>query len=451
MEKTGRNGSGLSHLKAWPVLMLLAIAMSLVSADNQIIINYGNQSEGGGCQFNYQCASNLCVGGTCIQCTSDGQCASNWCDSGTCRACSTDSNCGFSTYYCVSGVCASCPNDEACSTGRCVGGSCLFCSSNADCAASTVGSVCNTTTGACGPCVSDSQCAIGVCSAGRCKTCGPPDNVGCPNNWKCDAFTGKCGCRGIGQNCTATITCCSGTCRNNVCASCVDDEECPSGFICSASGSCVQPGAQPIQSGGVSLGTSTSGSSVSQTTYVSSIEVRQEIERKTAAPFITGFFGLSRLKTEAVSTCVRGAPCFSSNDCCGAECIDSACLCSKTACVTSGECCEGYCEGGYCRQPPSMSLFLAEALRRQITPQVGCVGLVDECDPSEQTCVTVCNGLTALLFLVAAGFGAFISRAYSHPVPGLFAGFSLILISLVTYPFVGILLGVIILGLILAK
>jgi hypothetical protein len=98
-----------------------------------------------------------------------------------------------------------------------------------------------------------------------------------------------------------------------------------------------------------------------------------------------------------------------------------------------------------------MSLFLAEALRRQITPQVGCVGLVDECDPSEQTCVTVCNGLTALLFLVAAGFGAFISRAYSHPVPGLFAGFSLILISLVTYPFVGILLGVIILGLILAK
>ena len=435
---------------AYATLLFLAILISMVSAPNQIIINYGNQTTGGGCQFNSQCASNLCVGGLCIPCSSNSECSSNWCDAGVCRACSVDSECSSSTNYCVSGVCAACPNDLACTTGLCVGGSCLSCTINADCAMSSVGALCNITTNSCEPCSSDTQCAVGICSAGQCRTCGQPDNIGCPNNWNCNSTTGKCGCRSMGQACVSGLSCCSGTCRDNICTSCVVDLECPSGYICSPSGSCVIPGA-PSQVTGAAVGPSGAAGAVSQTSYATSVSVTQEVERKTAAPFITSIFGLSRLKTSAISTCVRGAPCSSSTDCCGAECIQSACLCSKTACVTSGECCEGYCEGGFCKKPPVTSLFLAEAFRREITPQIGCTGLIDECDPTEKTCISICEGLTGILLLVSAGFGVFTFRLYKNPVPGLFAGFSLIILGLVTYPFVGIVIGVIIFGLLLAK
>jgi uncharacterized membrane protein len=98
-----------------------------------------------------------------------------------------------------------------------------------------------------------------------------------------------------------------------------------------------------------------------------------------------------------------------------------------------------------------MSLFLAEALRRDVTSQFGCTGLIEECDPSENQCISICNGLTSVLALVSLGFGGFVWRSYNHPVFGLLAAFMPVFIGMLTYPFVGIVIGVVMLGLLLVK
>jgi len=388
-----------------------------------------------------------------------------------CTACTNDSSCSGSTNYCLNGACSSCASDLACATGLCSGGICVGCSKDADC--NSTGFPC--ISGKCEACTSDVQCAFGVCqSGGKCISC---TGVGCPNNWNCNNATGRCSCRNQGQQCNAGSECCSGACRAGVCATCMIDQECPAGNICSDLGLCV-PKSQLANATGNVTGNATAGnatgggnvttppvrppsftpgfggpssSSVSSSSYSSSIQITREEPRQAAAPFIFALFGVSKRKVEASATCVRGSLCSSSLDCCGAECSNGACLCAMSGCVTSGECCVGYCEKGVCKGPPQTSLFISEALNRPVTSQFGCTGLIEECDPSETQCVSICDGLTGVLALVSFGFGGYVWRSLKHPVPGLVAAFMPVFIGMLTYPFVGIVIGVVMLGLLLVR
>jgi hypothetical protein len=422
------------------LFLLLVLFISISFAQNQFIINFGTLPTGN-CTYNSQCTSNLCVDGQCISCTADSNCSSNYCVNGVCTSCSSDSDCIRTTNFCLNGFCTACLSDLACSTGLCLNGVCTTCSSDDQC--SSTGYPC--ISGKCQPCKSDDQCSIGICQAGgKCKSC---TEIGCPNNWNCNADTGKCSCRSNGQACNSGSECCTGTCKAGVCATCVINEECPTDKVCS-NGFCVSP--QEIKQGLPSIPTGGGEKSPSQS-YQQAVTIQREVERKAAAPFIYSIFGVSKTKIQASATCIKGALCSSSADCCGAECINSVCLCSKGACITSGECCTGYCENGVCRDPPQMSLFIAEALNKPITPQFACTGLIEECNPTETQCISVCNGLTGLLALVSIGFGFFVWREFKHPVPGLIGAFAPVLIGLITYPFVGIILGIIMIGLLFAK
>ena len=429
--------------------MLIVLLSSLAYAQNQVIITLGAQD--GGCSSNGQCASNLCVGGLCVSCSLDGDCGSNLCVSGVCTSCSGDSDCSETTNNCVNSICSPCSTDLSCSTstGLCVAGKCASCSNDGDCA--TNGFPC--LGGKCKSCEGDVSCSFGIClSDGLCKSCSDA-GVGCPNNWNCNAGTGKCSCRSQGQTCNVGGECCSGACRSGVCAMCVADSECPPSNECSDLGLCVKKGQGPqVITGGNVQGPSggPSGSS-SSSSYSSNVQITREVEKEAAAPFIFALFGVSKKKVEASATCIRGALCYTNIDCCGAECLNGACLCAKGACVTSGECCTGYCEKGICKDPPQMSLFIADALHREVTSQFGCTGLIEQCDPSETQCVSICNGLTGVLALVSFGFGGFVWRSYKHPVPGLLAAFMPVFISMLTYPFVGIVIGIVMLGLLLVK
>jgi hypothetical protein len=77
--------------------------------------------------------------------------------------------------------------------------------------------------------------------------------------------------------------------------------------------------------------------------------------------------------------------------------------------------------------------------------------LIEECDPTETQCISIFNGLTGLLALVSLGLGFFVWREFKHPVPGLVGVFIPIFIGLITYPFVGIIIGIVMIGLLLAR
>ncbi|MEM3431647.1 MAG: hypothetical protein QXW80_05355 [Candidatus Micrarchaeia archaeon] len=424
--------------------ILLALILSpLTYAQNQFVINFGTLPSGN-CTYNSQCTSNLCADGQCVACTADKNCSSNLCENGICISCSSDSQCSRSTNYCLNGVCTACLSDLSCSTGLCLNGVCTTCSNDIQCAATGYPCI----SGKCQPCTSDDQCSVGICQAGgRCKSC---SEIGCPNNWICNADTGKCSCRSNGQSCTSGLECCTGTCRAGSCALCILNQECQSGQVC-LNGFCVpESEAQPSQLPPVPTTTS-GGRKSSSSDYQQAISIQREVEREAAAPFIYSIFGVSKTKIQASATCIKGALCSTTADCCGAECVNGQCLCAKGACITSGECCTGYCENGICRNPPVMSLFIAEALNKPITSQFACNGLIEECDPTETQCISICNGLTGLLALVSIGFGFFVWREFNHPVPGLVGVFVPVLIGLITYPFVGIIIGIIMLGLMLAR
>jgi hypothetical protein len=121
-----------------------------------------------------------------------------------------------------------------------------------------------------------------------------------------------------------------------------------------------------------------------------------------------------------------------------------------TVCVTSGDCCEGYCYKGICRIPPTASLFLTN-LFGKINSQIGCAGLIEECSPSETNCISLCSGLSLLLVAVSAGFGAYSWRRFGHPVAGMVAAFTPIVLGMLTYPFIGIIMSVVLISLLVSK
>lgn len=66
-------------------------------------------------------------------------------------------------------------------------------------------------------------------------------------------------------------------------------------------------------------------------------------------------------------------------------------------------------------------------------------------------CLYFCNAVTGILAFVAVGIGLLIWRSVGHPVPGIAAAAVPVIIALVTYPFVGVVVGVLIVGLIFAR
>ncbi|MEM3543800.1 MAG: hypothetical protein QXF07_02145 [Candidatus Micrarchaeia archaeon] len=59
--------------------------------------------------------------------------------------------------------------------------------------------------------------------------------------------------------------------------------------------------------------------------------------------------------------------------------------------------------------------------------------------------------MSLLLVLVAGSFGAFTWTRFKHPVAGLLAAFTPILIGVALYPFLGIISGIILFSLLIYK
>lgn len=161
-------------------------------------------------------------------------------------------------------------------------------------------------------------------------------------------------------------------------------------------------------------------------------------ERK-APTLLIDLLGWYEWKAVNVSSCIRGARCTTSAECCNADCVGGYCLCGMAACSASGECCSGYCEEGRCRTAPSMSLFTFSK------PLQGCAGFIEECLPGEGSCFLICDALTALLFIVSvtAGFVAWRRLDITGAVAAVCVS---LLIGLVTYAFAGIIAGLLIIA-----
>jgi hypothetical protein len=218
----------------------------------------------------------------------------------------------------------------------------------------------------------------------------------------------KTACKNNGVGCGADGECCSGQCKSKQCNS-------------------------PIIQDGVIVPPAIGSSGFIQEDKEPTIEI--ETDRK-ISPLVS-IFGWTKVKADTASSCIRGAQCAASSDCCSAPCSDGYCLCGMSACSSSGECCSGYCEDGQCKTAPTMSLFLLSK------PLQGCAGLVEECLPGEGSCVAICGGLTILLLITAAGSGFVAWQRFAHPVPAIIAAVIPILIGLLMYTFVGIIAAIV--------
>ncbi len=451
--------NSILSIRAVGFIFFILISILISTSYSQNILTIETSTKSTTCTKNSDCVSttSLCVEGQCVACASNSQCDSKLCEdaTGKCIQCTSQNENSCDTKYCntLSGVCEACPNNDACSTGRCSNGVCSGCASNLDCSA---GKKCNTNTGICVACNSDFDCELGECyypgtGSSLCQSC---VNRGCSlSGYACDATTGKCSCRSVGESVPSPDACCTKNSISGICTLCILDSQCPSGSKCQR-GACVcgsddyvcqqTLGRDAVAS--VVLGTPSAG----KPNVIVSEVVVQETRKVIIDPLIE-IFGWSRVKTETSRSCIKGGACFSSADCCGNECSEGACICSVNACVTSGDCCSGYCDGGLCKQPPTMSLFLTDAFSKPLDTNVGCAGLVDECLPGEGNCVSVCSGITGVFILISLAIGFLVWRIFNHPVPGLVGVFIPILLGISTYPFVGVIIGLLIIGLLLSK
>ncbi|MEM2200011.1 MAG: sodium/calcium exchanger protein [Thermoplasmata archaeon] len=392
------------------LILLILLTLFSLSFSEILIIEYGEKGVGESCTSHYECSTWLCLNGVCSNCASNSDCIETtyYCKDGRCSACSMHSDCD--TLLCDNGICKKCYRNEDCliSTGLCdlSNNKCKLCEKGSDCPSG----YCEF--GYCKPCVSDDQCEIGVCRLGNCKSC---VEVGCLNGWKCNPSNGKCYCRNLGESCELGVQCCSGKCTNGICTSVV-----------------VERGESkhPSYTG--------SGSSRSEE---GKVKVSVEREVKASAGILYDLLGLSRKRTETSTVCVIGAVCKNEEDCCGAPCVDGYCLCSKTLCTSSGECCSGYCDEGYCKPAPKISLFAADVLKKPIS-EIGCAGLVEECF-GEGTCISFCNIITGLVALVSIGNAGISFKKYKNPIVSFISLLLPIAVGILFYPFVGVLIGLI--------
>jgi hypothetical protein len=81
----------------------------------------------------------------------------------------------------------------------------------------------------------------------------------------------------------------------------------------------------------------------------------------------------------------------------------------------------------------------------------GCAGLIRECLPGDQGCISICNAMTFLLAIVAAGTAFAFWKIYNNPVIAIVATAIPIAISLITYPFAGVIIALLMIGMMFAK
>jgi hypothetical protein len=369
------------------------------------------------CDISEQCISGKCVSSTCgngkcdltencstcpadcgsCQCSvptpdlCNGRCTNILSDSSNCGACGNECQIG---YTCENGVCkgminANCTTDSDCSQGNCINNKCQFitCTKDSDCLSTQY---CNTNLNLCvDGCSSDSACQS---IAG--------------SSYKCQLSTHQC------------VTCPENTVYQN--GACVNE-----------SGTYQPIPYQPSQNNPSSLTSRPTFSSKS------SPKVFFQEQKQAALDQLFDIFGTSKTRLLAYDQCLRGSLCSTSDDCCGAPCLDSRCACSTSVCTTTADCCSGYCENGKCTSPKSTSLFFLDSISSAFS-RSGCSGLIEECSPDEKTCVSYCNGLNMLLIASSAGLGAYLWSFFANPVIGLAAAFLSIIIGISTYPFVGI-------------
>jgi len=391
--------------------------------------------------------SGSCTGGACTCKMNEVFCDGACCPMGRCLdgiCCPSQNICGSACCMdgsCLDGEC--CPSNQICGTGCCASGQCL----NGTCCnqANVCGSAC---------CLAGEKCQNGKCCPSNQINCDGTcidakiDSLNCGGcGKKCigSCVNGSCAapvCKNLKEACNASKDCCNGAnCCNGTCTSrlCFAIPLAYNGGVCNTSSNCYSNNCLDgyctsliIENGSLvspkisALGFTRSGENTS---------VIKELDRKVSAMFIADSLGWSRRTTENFTTCIRGASCDKSTDCCGADCFEGSCLCGISACSSSGECCDGYCEDGLCKIAPTMSLFTLSK------PFKGCAGIVEECLPGEGSCFMLCDVLTALLLISAVGVGLVAWRIFEHPAAGVAATIIPALLGLVTYPLVGIVVG----------
>ncbi len=260
------------------------------------------------CVVDADCGDGTCTAGACVgSCTMDSECTDPTrpiCGDGACVECGADIDCADGEI-CDDAVCApGCSSDIECPDGVCDPASsrCVGCLDDTHCAE---GEVCDTMTNLCAAqCASDDDCAaptpicadegicVGCASDDDCATDAAPfcgtdrtcvgcrDDADCPDG-ACDLESALCvddgGCSDD-SDCPETTPICRedgmcvactdedpGICADDELGSacvmdtdvprcgCVDDEDCPDGFVCGADGTCARP-SMPMTGGGISGG-----------------------------------------------------------------------------------------------------------------------------------------------------------------------------------------------------
>ncbi len=387
----------------------------------------------GNCGSNETCSNCPKDCGSCVEtgCSGDyptlcgDKCANTLNDSKNCGACNNICN---SDQMCSDGSCVSVLNSECQTDNDCLYGSCI----NSTCQLKN--------------CIADSDCStdeycnvIGVCDGG-CRL--SPDNcnelIGSQST--CDSATRDC----IKYTCPTGTVLMNGSCLQITTQVCNSSDQCSSEICyngnCISTDNPITPTQTVVNIGKPAFGSSAGGKASPQLFSMQ--------ENPAASDIFYSLFQTSKTRLLAYDTCLRGSICSSSADCCGAPCLDSRCACSNSACTTTADCCSGYCENGKCSSAPTQKLSLFSALT---SPNLGCAGLIEECSPDEKTCISLCNGMSLLLVLVAGSFGAFTWTRFKHPVAGLVAAFTPILIGVALYPFLGIVSGIILFSLLIYK
>ncbi|MCX8202258.1 MAG: hypothetical protein N3G74_00380 [Candidatus Micrarchaeota archaeon] len=425
------------------------------------VVDLSSDRQNCGMCFNACASDQKCTNGICtlVETCGNGRCGANE----TCSNCPSDCGSCIETgclgeyptlcgNICVNtandsqncGSCgAKCQPTQICLNGKCIGALNSECRVDADCLYGyCVNSTCRLRN-----CLSDSECGrdeycsmnLGVCDGG-CRT--SPDNcnllLGSPG--RCDPQTREC----IGLTCPYGTVLINNSCFQITIEACNQSEQCQSGIClnnrCISTDNPIAPVESATKIGKPSFG---SGAAAKSSPKLFAIE-----ENQAASEFLYSLLGTSKSKLLAYDSCLRGSICSTSDDCCGAPCLGSRCACSNSVCTTTADCCSGYCENGKCSSAPYQKLSLFSSLTSQ---NLGCAGLIEECSPGEKTCISLCNGISLLLVLVAGSFGAFTWTRFKHPVAGLVAAFVPIVIGLAFYPFVGIVSGIILFSLLVYK